>query len=238
MGVVLIGQGKSYLVKDPAKAFHTQYGFIAPGMLKEGCDAETNMGKGFAVINASFIDLYGKISRSPQIIPRKDIGLIMAETGIGKDSLVIDSGTGSGALCCMLARVAKKVVSYEIRPDFLNIAEKNKKYLGLNNLTIKEGDIYDGVQERNADLLTLDVPEPWKALDTASKCLKSGGFIVSYSPSVPQVMDFVSSLDKRFVHVKTCELIEREWEVNERKVRPKSRGIGHSGFLTFARKLR
>ena len=63
--------------------------------------------------------------------------------------------------------------------------------------------------------------------------------MVSYSPSIPQVIDFVNAVRKNesFVYLKTVEIIEREWEVEERRVRPKSKGIGHSGFLSFARKV-
>ena len=43
--------------------------------------------------------------------------------------------------------------------------------------------------------------------------------------------------DKNFIHLKTIEIIEREWDVQGRKVRPKSQPIGHSGFLTFVRKI-
>ena len=50
-------------------------------------------------------------------------------------------------------------------------------------------------------------------------------------------MDFVNTLDESFAYLKTSEIIEREWEVKERKVRPRSQAIGHSGFITFARKL-
>ena len=83
------------------------------------------------------------------------------------------------------------------------------------------------------------LPEPWKAIENCSKALKPGGFLVSYSPSVPQVADFVNSIKKNesFVYLKTCEISEREWEVEERKVRPKSAAIGHSGFMSFARKV-
>ena len=51
--------------------------------------------------------------------------------------------------------------------------------------------------------------------------------------------DIVNAVRKNdsLAHIKTVELIEREWEAEERKVRPKSKGIGHSGFLSFARKV-
>ncbi|MBI2658755.1 tRNA (adenine-N1)-methyltransferase, partial [Candidatus Woesearchaeota archaeon] len=77
------------------------------------------------------------------------------------------------------------------------------------------------------------------AIENCAKALNPGGFLVSYSPSVPQVADFVNALRKneRFVYLKSVEITEREWEVEERRVRPKSSGLGHSGFLSFARKV-
>ena len=68
---------------------------------------------------------------------------------------------------------------------------------------------------------------------------KPGGFLVSYSPTIPQVSDFVAEIKKHghFALIKTIEISEREWEISERKIRPKSTAIGHSGFLTFVRKI-
>jgi tRNA A58 N-methylase Trm61 len=52
-------------------------------------------------------------------------------------------------------------------------------------------------------------------------------------------MDFVEEVKKHeeLLYLETTETIEREWEVSERKVRPRSQQIGHSGFLTFVRKI-
>ena len=151
----------------------------------------------------------------------------------------MDAGSGSGALACFIASVAKEVVTYEIREDFIEIVKSNVEFLKLKNIKIKNKDIYEGVEDRDIDVIVLDLPEPWQALESCSKALKPGGFLVSYSPSVPQVADFVNALRKNenFVYLKTSEITEREWEVEERKVRPKSKGIGHSGFLSFARKV-
>ena len=62
---------------------------------------------------------------------------------------------------------------------------------------------------------------------------------MSYSPSVPQMMDFANAVnkDENFAHVKTSEILEREWEIDGRKVRPRSQQIGHSGFISFARRI-
>jgi tRNA (adenine57-N1/adenine58-N1)-methyltransferase catalytic subunit len=238
--VLLNDQGEFYYIKDTSQNYHCEHGFVSADDLKKasGSIVQTNTGKEFTLLRPSFIDSYGKIARSPQIIPRKDVALIIAECGIGKDSIVVDAGAGSGALAGLLAHVAKEVTTYEIREDFLKVAEKNKGFLGLSNLTVKHKDVSLGIDEKDVDLVTFDLPEPWKAIDAAHDALIPGGFLASYSPTIPQVMDFVAQLAPRFVHLKTLELIEREWEVKERKVRPRSRAIGHSGFLTFARKLR
>ncbi len=240
--VLITKQGKKFYVKDVNQDLHTQYGYVKKEDIikaKEGDLLKSNTNKEFFVFNPCFIDLYKKIKRDAQIIPLKDIGLIIAETGINKKSKVLDAGSGSGALACFLASIAKEVITYEIREDFVEIVKSNIKFLDLKNIKIKNRNIYSEVEDKNIDVVTLDVPEPWKALQSCAKALKVGGFLVSYSPSVPQVIDFVNAIRKNdnFVYLKTVEVIEREWEVEERRVRPKSKGLGHSGFLSFARKV-
>ncbi len=235
--------GRRFYVRSLTDDFHTQFGFVSKAAIakaKPGDAVKTNTGKEFFVMEPSFIDLYGRIKRAPQIIPRKDIAAIIAETGIGKGSVVVDAGTGSGALALFLANIAKKVVTYEIREDFAKVAEENIKLLQLKNVVLKNKDVYSGIDETGVDVVCLDLPEPWKAVEPATKALKVGGFIVSYSPSIPQSADFVAAAakDKSLLHVKTIEIIEREWEFDQRIIRPKSQPIGHSGFLTFVRKIR
>jgi len=238
--ILITKQGKKFYVKDLNQDVHTQFGFVKSEDLKKSNTlVKTNTDKELHLIGPSFIDLYKKIKRGAQIIPLKDIGLIISETGIGKESRILDAGAGSGALACFIANIAKEVVTYEIREDFAEIVESNIKFLGLKNIKLKRKDIYNEIEEKNIDVAILDLPEPWKALESCEKALNSGGFVVSYSPSVPQMMDFTNEIKKsnNFVYLKSVEIIEREWEVEERKVRPKSRGIGHSGFLSFARKV-
>ena len=235
-----MSKNDKFLVKDTSKDYHTKYGFFKKEDLKAkaGSKVISNTKKEFTVFDPYFIDLYRKIKRDAQIIPLKDIGLIVSETGINGNSKVVDAGSGSGALCCFLANISKEVVTYEIREDFIEIVKKNIDYLGLKNVKIKNKNIYEGVDEKNIDLIVLDLPEPWKAIGSAKKALKAGGFLVSYSPSIPQTADFVNEInnDKDFVHVKTSEIIERNWEIDGRKVRPRSQQIGHSGFISFVRR--
>jgi tRNA (adenine57-N1/adenine58-N1)-methyltransferase len=239
---VVVSRPGMYYVDSLDRDFHTEYGVVKKKDLakRDGSKILSSTRKEFFVLSASFIDRYRKIKRSAQIIPLKDIAMIVAETGINQKSVVVDAGTGSGALACFLAHLAKEVVSYDIRDDFIEIAERNKELLGLTNLTIKKKDVYKAIDEREVDLITLDLPEPWKAIPSARKALRVGGFLVAYNPSITQITDFVNEIQKQenFLVLKTAETTERNWEVEGRRVRPQSHPIGHSGFLAFVRKLR
>lgn len=240
MAKVLMDKNSKFLVKDTSKDYHTKYGFFKKEDLrKSNKKIISNAEKQFTIFEPYFIDLHKKIKRDAQIIPLKDIGLIVAETGINKNSKVVDAGSGSGALCCFLANIVKEITTYEIREDFIEIVKKNIQFLNLKNIKIKNKNIYDGIDGKNIDLIVLDLPEPWKAIDAARKSLKIGAFLVSYSPSIPQNADFVNKIneDEDFVHIKTSEVIERNWEIDGRKIRPRSQQIGHSGFISFARRI-
>jgi len=239
--ILLSKEGKKFFVKDINADYHCQFGFVTAADLKKakpGVEVKTNKGESLVVLKPTFIDLYQKIKRGPQIIAAKDIGSIIAETGINKTSIAVDAGGGSGALCFFLANICKKITTYEIREDFTKLLEENKKFLSAKNITIKNKNIYEGIDEKNIDLITLDLPEPWLALKHAEKALVPGGFLISYSPSIPQVSDFVAALKGTpFIHLKTKEVLERKWEIEERKIRPFTQMLGHTGFLTICRKM-
>ncbi len=238
----IVSKAKTYFVTDLSKDFQTMYGTIrkAEFAKPDGSVIKTDMDKDFVILEASFIDLFKNLRKLPQTVPLKDIGLIIAETGLNKDSVVVDGGIGSGALTGALAHIVKHVTSYEIREDCIKMAESNLKLLGITNVTIKNKSLYDGIDETEVDVITIDVPEPWHVIKHASIALKIGGFLVNYSPNTTQVQEFVNELQKHdnLIHVKTIEIIERLWKVHGRIVHPKGTDIGHSGFITFVRKIK
>ena len=166
----------------------------------------------------------------------KDIGYIITATGINRNSIVLDAGSGSGALACYLAALAKKVITYEIREDFIKIVKENKKKLSLKNLTVKQGDVFDKIKEKNMDVIILDLKDSWKAIDNVKKALNKNGFLVIYNPQITQAQEFVNKIDEDFKYIKTIELIERHWRIEDKIVRPDFKGLGHTGFLSFFRK--
>ncbi len=180
---------------------------------------------------------YRRMKRGPQVILPKDIGMIIGYTGIGKESVCLDAGTGSGWLAVALARVAKRVTSYETREDFIRIAERNRKAEGLDNLIIKHADITGDVPERDVDIVTLDMPNSESALENAFEALKTGGYVCGYLPHMEQAKAFVMRMKELgFTEIETYEVIVREMLVREQGTRPSTKGIWHTAYLSFGRK--
>ncbi len=225
-----IAKTKKYLITDLTKDFHTEYGVISKKDLSKTGIIKTNKGKEFAIFDASFIDLYQKIKRLAQMPLLKDIGLIIALTGINKNSRIVDAGAGSGGIACFLAHIAKEVTTYEINEENLKVVKQNKEFLKLKNLKIKNKDICKGIDEKDVDVITLDLPNPWNAINSAQKALKIGGFLVNYSPCITSAAEFVNAIAKNenFIHLKTIELIGREWKIEKAAVRPASKQTIHS----------
>lgn len=184
-------------------------------------------------------DPYKRLKRGPQVILPKDIGMIMAYTGVTRDYVCVDAGTGSGWLAISLARVCKSVTSYDIRDEFIKIAERNKASENLDNLVIKKKDVTkgSGITERDVDLVTLDMPNSDKVVKSAHKALKPNGYICGYLPHMEQAKGFVAALNKsKFANIQTMEVIVRDMLVREEGVRPSTKGVWHTAYLVFAQK--
>ncbi len=175
------------------------------------------------------------LKRGPQVILNKDIGLIITEAGIGKDSKVLEAGTGSGMLTSYLANICKKVVSYERRKEFYELASHNFKKIGFKNIKLVNKDVLEA-KEKNMDTIILDLPNPKDYLDTVKKCLKEKGILVCYLPNITQIQDLSNSLNNEFHITKITEIIRRNWIMDGNILRPKSKIIGHTAFLIFLRK--
>ncbi len=181
--------------------------------------------------------IYRKLKRGPQVILPKDIGIILSYTAACKESVCIDIGTGSGWLALSLARVCKYVYSYEVREEFIAIAERNRQALKIENITFKNRNAVDGIEENDADIVTIDIPDAEKVLANAYRALKRGGVVVGYLPHAEQVRSFVEQLGKEgFSDIYTVETIVRDFLVREQGMRPTNTGIWHTAYLTFARK--
>jgi tRNA (adenine57-N1/adenine58-N1)-methyltransferase len=130
-------------------------------------------------------------------------------------------------------------VTYDVRPDFLDRARANVSAANLqDSVAFKVGDVRAAVDERDADAFILDIPDPWAAVGTAAAALRPCGHFASYSPNTEQVSRTVGALhNEAFVEIRTVEIIEREIVAQESGTRPSFAPLGHTGYLTFARKV-
>jgi tRNA (adenine57-N1/adenine58-N1)-methyltransferase len=237
---VVVSEGKKYFIEDITRDFHCAEGVISKAELqKDNGIVKSNKDKEFYIFNASFIDSYKGIKKLAQTIPLKDLGFILAETGINKESIVVDTGSGSGGCACFLARHVKKVYTFDVNELNLEQVRKNMEYFGLKNIVIKKADAYDTLPIKNADLVVLDLPDAWKAVGPADNTLKIGGLIVAYCPQITQAQIFLNELMKKnnYIHIKSVEIIERDWKIEGQIVRPRSLSNIHSGFITVVRKI-
>jgi tRNA (adenine57-N1/adenine58-N1)-methyltransferase len=198
----------------------------------------------FYVLKPLPSDYVVHMSRKTQIIYPEDAGLILLYSGIGPGSVVIEAGCGSGALTCILGNYVRPkghIFSFDIHEKSLRNARKNVKKAKLENVvSIECGNIItDDLNLEDVDSVVLDLGDPWNAIEKVANYLKLSGTLVSFSPTIEQVKKVTFAMgENNFVEINTYELIKRKIQVKENATRPESRMVGHSGYLTFGRKIR
>ena len=160
-----------------------------------------------------------------QIIQPSDQAVIISMLCLRPGCVVVESGTGSGALTISLAQAVAphgQVFTFEFNRDRVEKILQDMKTLGIENLvTASHGDAcaIDGfsvVSTGTADAVMLDVPNPWLAIDNAYRCLKEDGRICTYSPCIEQVQKNCKALkEKRFHSIKTIEVRLRNYSVKQ-----------------------
>ena len=182
--------------------------------------------------------LLKRLKRGPAVTLPKDAGMIIAYTSIGKESRVIELGSGSGFLTAQFANIVKEVVSYEKRDEFLKIAESNIKRSGFDNVTFKLRDVLEGIDEKDEsfDLVFCDIAEAEKTVQFAYEALRKGGFLTAHCLHIEQAKALVLEARKSFEDVFVVENVVRDYEVRDFGTRPRHMGLLHTAYLVFARK--
>jgi tRNA (adenine57-N1/adenine58-N1)-methyltransferase catalytic subunit len=233
--------GREYFTSVSEEKLHTDLGIVD---LKEiagkdwGDIIDSHLGKHFSILRPRTPDFFRHIRRTGAPMMPKDIGAIIAYTGICPADTVLDAGTGSGVLAIYLGTIAKKVITYEINEQFAAIAKKNVANAGLTNVEVRHGDLAEEINnvEGPFDVITLDMQEAAKVVPGAYKLLRPGGFLATYSPFFEQTSAIRSAVEMEgFRDIFTGLMNEHEMEYSKRGTRPSTR-VGHTGFLTIARK--
>jgi tRNA (adenine57-N1/adenine58-N1)-methyltransferase len=251
-----LGAGERVLLIDPKErrylltlvagaTFHTHAGVLAHDDMIGGAEGRMitgSTGRQFLVLRPTLSDIVLKMPRGAQVIYPKDLGAILIAADIGPGQRVLEAGVGSGALSMTILRAGATVVGYELREDFAERAQANvRATLGPDvPYRIEIRDVTAGIDEVDLDRILLDMPEPHKVIPAASTALRPGGILLAYLPTINQTALLRQALDEPgapFGLSETQEIMRRTWHIEARSVRPDHRMVGHTGFLTTARRL-
>lgn len=239
---------KKWLMKVSRKQqFHTHVGIIDHKKVigKEyGSAIKTNKGKIIYLLEPTVYDYVMKSQRSTQIVYPKDLGYIAARTGLQSGHTIVEIGTGSGSLTTFLASIVKPrghVHTYDVDENFMAIARKNIEKAGISKyVTMEKLDIKNikKVPQTDADMVVVDLGDPWTVVPQARKMLKGSGYFVAICPTMNQLEKLASALrENDFFDLEFTEQIVRTIEAREGKTRHSFRGIGHTTYVAFARKV-
>jgi tRNA (adenine57-N1/adenine58-N1)-methyltransferase len=198
--------------------------------------------KQFWLLVPSVMDKMQGLKRRAQVILPRDASHILLHCGVVSGKTVLEAGIGSGSLTIALASAVApsgQVISYDLREDFIEHAKSNLVQAGLAQyVVVRQKDVTAGIEEQYLDTVVLDIPNPWAAVGHAWTALRVGGYLCSYSPLISQVEQTVREIKQHpFIECITLEHLEREMVVSEHGTRPGFDMLGHTGYLTFARKV-
>lgn len=108
---------------------------------------------------------------------------IWQESGLSKESVVLDVGCGGGTNSCELAKVARAVHGIELDASLIDRARQVAEYQNLNNIEFSNGcalelnvpdNHYDFIQYRG---VFHHLPDPGVAMQACWRALKPGGIM-------------------------------------------------------------
>ena len=255
----LLTEGERVQLTDPkgrlhtvtlvaGKQFHTHRGAIEHDHLigrPEGIVVTSTAGTAYLALRPLLADFVLSMPRGAAVIYPKDAAQIVALGDIYPGATVIEAGAGSGALTCSLLRAVGptgQVISYEVRQDHADYAQRNvETFFGQApaNWSLRIGDIIDHSPDEIADRVILDMLAPWLVLDVALTALRPGGVLIGYVATTTQLSRLVEAIrvTTGFTEPTSWESLVRGWHVLGLAVRPDHRMIGHTAFLTTARRL-
>jgi len=239
---------KKWLMKVSKKEqFHSHIGVIkhSDAIGKQfGSRLVTNKDKYVYALPPNIHDYIMKMQHGTQIVYPKDLGYIAARTGLQSGQKVVEIGTGSGSLTTFLASIVNPkghVYTFDVEPKFMKIAKKNIEKAGMEEfVTMKKFDIKKAKRNpvTNVDLAIIDLGDPWTVIPQVRKMLKGGGTVMAICPTMNQLEKLAAAFVKNeFSDIESTEHILRHIDAREGKTRHSFRGVGHTTYLAFARKV-
>jgi len=237
---VLLVHGDREYLRDPGEELQTDLGVLdVPEDVASGDTLETHLGEPFEVRALRGPDLFNHFERTGAPMMPRDVGLVVGHTGVAGGDRVLDAGTGTGVLAAFLARAGAEVTTFERDPEFAEVARENMELADVADaVDVRTGDVREQLDDLGRfDVLTLDTADADAVVARAPDLLVRGGFVAVYSPFVEQTREVVAAAREAGLgEIRTFETIQREMDFDERGSRPSTAGVGHTGYLTFARR--
>ena len=249
--VIKTSKSKYLAVIDIEKEFITNEGKFSFSNTKNiPFKIQSSTGFEFRIYHPTYKEFILLMKRGPQIIYPKDIGQIIVEADIHKNSNVLEIGTGSGALSLYLLtiigndgslisldvskknqrRTKKTIDRYMSSQDFENEYQLNFVTTSLIDFDYEE---YSEI----VDTVITDVPEPWDFFE--NNIINNDLKWVSYLPSITQISKINEVLiENNFENIEIKEVILRDWVVNKKILRPSNKLVSHTGFLISGRYIK
>jgi len=237
---LVVHEDREYLLR-PGEELQTDLGVLElPDAVEPGDTVETHLGEPFVVRRLRGPDLFAHLERTGAPMMPRDVGLVVGHTGACRGDRVLDAGTGTGVLAAYLGRLGADVTTYEQDPEFAAVARENMSMAGAADaVEVRASDVTDDLDALAGaafDLLTLDTADAPAVVERAPDLLAPGGFVAVYSPFVESSREIVETAhDTGLSGTETLETIQREMDFDDRGSRPSTAGVGHTGYLTFAR---
>jgi len=244
--LVYIDEKRRFIVKlTRGKILGTDRGYLSHDDLiglSYGSAVKTSSGVQAYLFKPLRHDYVHSIARFTQVIYPKDAALMIHLSGIGCGSRVGEAGVGSGALSIAIASIigdSGRLYGYDVSERALKVTRENLERAGLlHRVILSKRDVRDGLDVESLDAFFLDIPDPWNAVKSVSKALAPSAPLLAYVPTVNQVEKTVLALRESgvFQDIHVYEVLLREYSVEKDAVRPKTKMIGHTGYIIFARR--
>lgn len=238
MFVRLIHGNRTY-VREPGDRLETDLGVLEiPPNVAVGDELETHLGEVFAVRSLRLPDWFEHFERTGAPMLPRDVGLVLGETGVGGTDRVLDIGTGTGVLAAAMGNAGATVETVERDADAAGVARENMEMAGVeSNVTVHTGDGLDILGTIDpVDVITLDTGDAAEITKHAPDVLRPGGMVTAYSPFVEDAREVVEAARETLTEVECVETIQRTLDVDDRGTRPSTKPVGHTGYLTVARR--
>jgi tRNA (adenine57-N1/adenine58-N1)-methyltransferase len=219
-----------YFILEKGNNFHNKYGLFKHDDMygkSFGTKIYSTRGQGYITILDFIPHLWERcINRMTQILFNPDISTVLTFLDIKSNSVIYESGTGSGCLSTNISQILNEghLYTFEFNKERAEKLKSVFKFVGLEKrITVINRDVIeDGFdldlemlqkpEDGKCDGIFIDLPSPWKIIQKAKAVLKTGGNFVSFSPCIEQIDQTMKALrEHNFIYPRMFECTYRNF---------------------------